>query len=276
MLAFDFHTHLFPTEIIHKRDAVSAKEKAFGLLYGNPKSKMIDETGLAEYMNRETVSGTVAMGFPFTDGGLVRLCNDYILDAAKRDNRIVPFIMVDRSNSMAALAEAERCLGRGARGVGELAYYETCFSDGERRVLDGLADLLEENSRPLVLHLNEQVGHEYPGKGKADFATVVAFVHDHPRLKVILAHMGGGICFYEFMPEIRKSFANVHYDLAAVPFLYSEEIYDFAARYIPSKVLFGSDFPLLSLKRYERHLKVLSEETRQMFLSENGRRLLGT
>ena len=120
----------------------------------------------------------------------------------------------------------------------------------ERKGLDALAGYMEQTGMVLLMHLNEPVGHRYPGKTEADFGEVAAFVEAHPALKIILAHLGGGICFYELMPEIRKAFSLVYYDLAAAPFLYSDDLYRFAAAFLPDKVLFGSDYPLLTLSRY--------------------------
>ena len=73
------------------------------------------------------------------------------------------------------------------------------------------------------------------------------------------------------MPEIKKAFARVYYDLAAVPLLYTKEVYGFVARYMPDKVLFGSDYPLLSYKRYGHDLDLLEEEGRQKLLHMNAR-----
>ena len=61
------------------------------------------------------------------------------------------------------------------------------------------------------------------------------------------------------MPEIRKAFSLVRYDLAASPFLYSDDLYRFAAAFLPDKVLFGSDYPLLALSRYKPRLDGLEE-----------------
>jgi hypothetical protein len=236
---------------------------------------MADRDGLAAYMEGEAIDAAVATCFPFRDGGLIRLANDYVLDAARTDRRIIPFIVVDRHDEQAALIEAERCLARGARGVGELAWYEGAFGEAERKGLEGLARYMEQTGMVFMMHLNEQVGHFYPGKTAADFGEVGRLVQGHPSLKVILAHLGGGICFYEFMPEIRKAFALVYYDLAAAPFLYSEALYRFAAEFLADKVLFGSDYPLLGLSRYRPRLDELGPEVREKFLSANGRRLFG-
>lgn len=275
MPVLDAHTHIFPPFVIKKREQIAATDKAFSTLYGSAGSRMIDANGLARYMETDGPDLAVAVGFPFEDPDLIRRCNDHLLEAAAQDKRIIPLVSFDYRNEDGALAEVERCLRLGARGVGEVAYYDTGFSENERRGLNGIAQQLEERKGVLMLHLNEQVGHRYPGKAFADFASVAGFVADHPSLPIILAHMGGGICFYEFMPEIRKAFSHVYYDLAAAPFLYSDELYAFAAAFLDTKVLFGSDYPLLPLARYMPPLGELGEPARNNILYENGRRLFG-
>lgn len=275
MPVFDAHTHLFSPELIEERELIASTEGGFRLLYGSGRARMADASALFSYMEDEGVDRVVAACFPFEDDGLIRAANDYVLDVAKRDERVLPFVTVGLRGGRSAVAEAERCFGLGARGVGELAYYGEGFGERQRTGLDGVARFMEQNGMVLMLHVNEQVGHDYPGKARIDFAQVVSLLQAHPDLKVILAHMGGGICFYEFMPEIRKAFSNVYYDLAATPFLYSPELYAFAARFLAGKVLFGSDYPLLTLARYKAGLESLDDGTRRKLLHDNGRRLFG-
>ncbi len=271
----DGHTHIFPPELIRLREKIAGDDKGFAAIYGDSRSRMADGDGLAAYMDREGVDRVVTGCFPFRDAALLRLANDYVLDMARRDRRIIPFILVDRDNEERALAEARRCFGLGAAGVGEIAWYDRPFGARERKSIGALLAYMEETGMVLLMHLNEPVGHRYPGKTEADFNEVAAFVEAYPALKIILAHLGGGICFYELMPEIRKAFSLVYYDLAAAPFLYSDDLYRFAEAFLPDKVLFGSDYPLLTLKRYMPRLDTLTDEVREKFLWGNGRRLFG-
>jgi uncharacterized protein len=275
MPVFDAHTHIFPPDIIDKRATIAKTDKGFSLIYGGGQAKMVDAEMLLRYLDDQGLDLATVVGFPFEDGGLIRQANDYLLEVARADKRILPLVGVDQKHEDNAISEAERCLKQGARGVGELAHYDTGFSDAERRNLDGLGAYLEGNGMILMLHLNEQIGHHYPGKMHVDFGAVARFVNDHPTLKIILAHMGGGICFYEFMPEIKKAFSSVYYDLAATPFLYSDELYAFAAQFLCSKVLFGSDYPLLSAARYKPQLDKLGDDARRRIMYENGRHLFG-
>ena len=68
----------------------------------------------------------------------------------------------------------------------------------------------------------------------------------YPDLKLILAHMGGGLPFYEMNPKYQGKFQNVCYDTAANPLLYHIRSFRSVISMIGSKrLLFGSDFPLL-------------------------------
>lgn len=275
MPVIDAHTHLFPADVIRMRDRIVASDLRFSLLYTNPKARMVDETALTRYMAGEQIDRAVITAFPFKDRGLITACNDYILDVARRDPKLIPFAMVDVEDETFALTEAERSFHTGARGIGELAFYESGFGEKERKGLDIIADYAQMNGLPLMIHVNEQVGHAYHGKTKMDFQELVTLVGTHPGLVTILSHLGGGICFYEFMPEIKKAFARVYYDLAAVPLLYTKEIYGFVTQCMPDKVLFGSDYPLLSYKRYARDMGLLEKEDRQKLLHLNARNLFG-
>ncbi|NWF56902.1 MAG: amidohydrolase family protein [Syntrophaceae bacterium] len=80
------------------------------------------------------------------------------------------------------------------------------------------------------------------------------------------------------MPEVARAAQRVYYDTAASPFLYRPQIYSLAARIVgPGRILWGSDFPLLSPKRYFRELAEagLSSRARDQVLGENARKLLG-
>ncbi len=79
------------------------------------------------------------------------------------------------------------------------------------------------------------------------------------------------------MPEISRAFANVMYDTAASPFLYRDAVYAAAAGILgSSKILFGSDYPLISPERYVRSIseQIQDEEAREEILFKNAVRLL--
>ncbi|MDR2017313.1 MAG: amidohydrolase family protein [Syntrophobacterales bacterium] len=271
----DAHTHIFPPEIIARRASIAAADEGFGKIYANPGAAMADHTSLLKYMEKEGVAVSVVCGFPFADKGLITLMNDYILDTARTYQNIIPLTAVNVRRKDGAAKEAERCLNLGAKGIGEVAVYEGGLGRDELKRLDEVARITEAKGGVLMLHINEQVGHHYDGKMPIDFVEVSKFIGNHRDLNIILAHMGGGLCFYEFMPEIRRAFSGVFYDMAAIPYIYSHEIYRFIDAFLPDKTLFGSDYPLLSLKRYEAGLDAMDREAKGSVLKRNAWRVFG-
>ncbi|HPP06970.1 MAG TPA: amidohydrolase family protein, partial [Syntrophorhabdaceae bacterium] len=139
-----------------------------------------------------------------------------------------------------------------------------------------VADIAEKAGLPVMIHVNEQIGHVYNGKTSVDFVALTDFIKRHPMQKIVLAHLGGGLCFYEFMPEIQAIFRNVYYDTAALPFIYSVEIYRYIETFLSKKVLFGTDYPLLGPRRYIKGIELMGEEAQEDILFMNARRLLGS
>jgi len=71
--------------------------------------------------------------------------------------------------------------------------------------------------------------------------------------------------------------ANVYYDTAASPFLYSKKIYAIAREIVGvEKIFFGTDFPLIPAQRYYNELEGsgLSKPDREKILGLNFSRLI--
>jgi len=97
-------------------------------------------------------------------------------------------------------------------------------------------------------------------------------------VKLICAHWGGGLPFYELMPEVRQACANVYYDSAASPFLYRPEVFSAVVRLVGSRrVLFATDYPLLRQKRVLDYLAESGLAGRELddILGNNAAQLLG-
>jgi predicted TIM-barrel fold metal-dependent hydrolase len=80
------------------------------------------------------------------------------------------------------------------------------------------------------------------------------------------------------MPEVAKALANVYFDTAASPFLYTPQIYKQVAQLVGAdKLLMGSDYPLLAQGRLVKEINgaELTAGDRALVLGENAQRLLG-
>jgi predicted TIM-barrel fold metal-dependent hydrolase len=277
MHIWDCHTHIMPPDLRAARERLCRDEPWFGLLYANPTARLAGAEDLALAMDAGGVATALTFGFAFRDAGRCRACNDYVLQAARdAPGRVVPFAVVNPADPRSACAEARRCLESGAAGIGEL------MPDGQRFALDdGVLDAVLEVARayhaPVLIHVNERLGHPYVGKGTQGPEEAYRLALRHPENVLIYAHWGGGLPFYELMPEVRAALHNVYYDTAASPLLYDDAIYRHAMAWAPSKVLFGSDYPLVAPARHLRRVRRAGLEPAGLaaLLSDNARALFG-
>jgi len=253
-MIIDVHIHLFPPEVVGKIDEYLKKDEFLAQICSSPRHRYASAEDLLVEMDKYNVEKAVISGFASRDPGLCRLMNDYIFEsAAANPGRFMPMAVLSPLDP-GMEKELIRCHEAGAIGVGEL------FPWGQQFDLEGpeagrLAALCSERGLPLLLHINEIVGHHYVGKGDVSIKEAAAFALKHPQLKIIYAHFGGGLLFYELMPELKEKLQNVFYDTAAGPFLYHKSIYRVAREIgILHKILFATDYPLLSYRRYLREL----------------------
>ncbi|MEW6184433.1 MAG: amidohydrolase family protein [Thermodesulfobacteriota bacterium] len=278
--AIDIHTHIFPPEICQERERFFPGEPAFELLYKDKKRSPLTTTdGLIEAMDRDGVQGSVCFGFPWRQPDLIRRSNDYVLEAMGRHpDRLRGFCCLNPELSD-AVQEGERCLKAGMKGLGEIAFYTSSDSSSFLDRLRPLVRLADQGKVPFLLHVNEPVGHPYPGKARQPFWDLYELIKTFPQTRFILAHWGGGLWWYLLLKrEVAGVLANTWFDTAASPFLYRPDIYSYALRIIgPEKILYGSDYPLLPLNRYlnEMDQAGLNADQKAAILSENSRKLLG-
>jgi predicted TIM-barrel fold metal-dependent hydrolase len=229
-------------------------------------------------MDAAGITRSVVTGFAFADPGLCATSNDYIIEAVRQyPDRFIGLAAVQPNVGDAAVYELERCLNTGLRGVGELLPDGQDFDPANRETMLPLATALQKYGAPLMIHTSEPVGHLYPGKGKTWPPTILGLATNFPELKIIAAHWGGGLPFYELMPEVRLALANLYYDTAATTYLYDFRVFRVAALAGGvSKILFASDYPLLKQERLIRRIRgeagLISEEL-DLILGQNAARL---
>lgn len=275
----DAHTHLFPPEFARDRARLAAVDPWFALTYGDGRARMATAEELIASLDTAGIDAAVVCGWPWRDLAVCRAHNDYLLDAARRfPGRIWTLAIAPPLAGAAALAEATRALDAGAVGVGELNADAQGFDFAAPETLTPLAALLTERTAPLLIHTSEPLGHRYPGKGTATPDRLIPFLQANPNLRVVMAHWGGGLPFYELMPEIATIARNVWYDSAASTYLYDFAIFARVAPIVgPGRILWGTDYPLLRHPPFLRHTRAagLDATTLAAVLGENARRVYG-
>jgi predicted TIM-barrel fold metal-dependent hydrolase len=247
----DFHTHIFSDEMRANRSDYLEQDSWFATLYADPKHRLASAEDVVASMDAAGVDRTVVMGFPWHKGSTCREHNDYIIDAVRRfPDKLIGFACIQPLDARDA-QELDRCLSAGLMGLGELGPDGQKFDIEDRWVLQASVEVLQHHKRPLLVHSSEPIGHTYAGKGQTFPWRLLKLAQNFPELQIVLAHWGGGLPFYELMPEVREATRNVYYDSAASTYLYSFDVFPVVAGLIGhERILWGTDYPLLSQAKF--------------------------
>jgi hypothetical protein len=289
----DAHVHYMPPALVADLEAFVTVEPFWGLMLASgPDRKSVQGWATAERMIADMdaagIAKVVLVGeYRRSHEGCVAR-NDQALAIIRRwPDRVIAFAMVQPQAGQVSLDELARCLDGGMRGVGELGPYGQGYRLDDPDFLR-LAEACIQHDIPLNLHTNEEVGGFYPGKAATPLRDVYRLAACYPELKLILAHWGGGLFFYELMPEVRRVLRNVSYDTAASPLQYAtSDIFEVALRCVDQrKLLYASDYPLRLYPRRQQEPDFrpflaeidaldLSADVRSDIMGGNVARLLG-
>ena len=278
-MIIDFHTHVFSPRVKKNRGKYIDSDPCFAILYSKKEAELATVDDLVASMDRDGVDISVILNIGWATHELCVESNDYILESiARYPQRLIGFCAIQPYSTEAAIAEIERCVKGGIRGIGELRPDVQMLDLNEGEIMEPLVDVIRENKLILLFHASEPVGHQYPGKGGVTPDILYPFIERFPDLTIVCAHWGGGLPFYALMPEVKQAMSNVYFDTAASPHLYSPQVYGQVVQLVgDDKILFGSDYPLLAQSRLLKEIDSLDlpQETKNLILAGNARRLLG-
>jgi predicted TIM-barrel fold metal-dependent hydrolase len=181
--------------------------------------------------------------------------NDRVLGwAGESDGRLVPFCRLDPSED--PLAECERCLAIGARGVKLHPRAQDFVFDGGE--MDEVFRLAERTRVPILIHA---------GRGLPPLAEgLVDLALRHPGAALILAH--GAICDQGILTTRLAEHPGVLYDISC---FFPLDVIELMARVPVERVVFASDPPyglpattLYMALRVARHAGLDEQATRGM------------
>lgn len=278
-MIIDFHTHVFPPQIKKNRRKYIEADPCFALLYSQKDSRLATADELIASMDKEGVDISVITNIGWTTHELCVETNDYILESiARYPNRLIGFGAVQPLSYEAAIAEIERCVSSGIKGIGELRPDVQLVDLSDSQVITPFMETIRKHQLVLLTHTSEPIGHKYPGKGSITPHLLYPLITTFPEVSIVCAHWGGGLPFYALMPEVKRAMKNVYFDTAASPLLYSPQIYRQVTQLVgDDRVLFGSDWPLLSPGRLLNEINSLNlpKETKDLILAGNAQKLLG-
>ena len=267
----DSHTHILPKFIDKNREKYFAIDATFKELFSNGE-KIVSVEELIDSMDRNKIDCSIVLGFGWNDIELARRSNEYIIEShAKYPSRIIPFCSVNPNWGDYAIDQILEYLPYGMAGIGELHPTSQQFELEDPKIASFWNTLIEYNL-PLLLHTSEPVGHIYPGKGDISLSKITDFISNNSQLEIICAHWGGGLIFYNLMPEISSTFTNIYFDTAASNYLYDDSIFSIASQLVnPEKIIFGSDYPVISQTKVLNSLvtKIENQNLKDNILGKN-------
>ena len=244
----DAHTHCFPIELIKNLNWPIKNNERNWLKIVSPYNKKSiqgwsSKDEMLNSMDNSNIEKSVLLGWYWESKKSCELHNNLMkewIDYAP--SRFIAFGSIYPPET--SITDLENLRKSGFKGIGELhptiqKYYHF------NKSWHNICEWCEDTKFPINIHVTEGLNINHSAYINTDFDIYLNLATKFPKLKLILAHWGGGIPFFELNSRIKKSLKNVYYDTAATPLLYEMKIFKNMINIIGSKkIIFGSDFPL--------------------------------
>jgi predicted TIM-barrel fold metal-dependent hydrolase len=247
---------------------------------GNDRAPTVEQ--IADYYRPRQMAAVVFTVDATTATGHQALSSEEVADrAAAHPDVLIPFGSVDPLAGEEAVRRARRLID--SHGVRGFKFHPSlqAFSPDDRSYYP-LYAVIEEAGLPAVFHTGQTgIGAGLPGgrgiKLRLSNPMLLDDVAaDFPGMQVILAHPS--VPWQDEAISIATHKANVYIDLSGwSPKYFPPQLVRAASSLLQDKVLFGTDYPLLTPERWLRDFELLEikPEVRPKILKHNAARLLG-
>ncbi len=281
LTAIDVHTHAEISDAGHCSlpDAfLGASAKYFGTAEGD-RAPTIDE--VAAYYRQRRMAAVIFTVDSESFTGHPPIPNEEVAaSAARHPDVLIPFASVDPARGTAAVAAARRLVGE--HGMRGFKFHPSiqAFHPNDRAVYP-LYEALEELGVPALFHSGQTgIGAGMPGGGgiRLKYSNPLVLddvAADFPGLTIIIAHPS--FPWQDEALAVATHKPNVFIDLSGwSPKYFPPQLVQYANSLLKHKVLFGSDFPLISPDRWLKDFSELpiKDEVRPMILRDNAIRAL--
>jgi predicted TIM-barrel fold metal-dependent hydrolase len=273
LIAIDTHVHMEPEE---DNRADAAAKKYFG-----ESGVGRDRKTLLEYYRSRKIGFVI---FPVDERltGKPQVSNDLVAEFAAANSDIcIGFASIDPTRGPEAVREARRLIATGSIKGLKLHPPLQQFSPNDP-VAYPLYEVFAEAKLPVLFHTGHSgIGTGMPGGGGIRLKygnpmNIDDVAVDFPDLPIILAHPSFpwqdeaiSVCLHKPM---------VYIDLSGwSPKYFSPTLIQYANTLLKNKVLFGSDYPLITPDRWIADFEkiAIKDEVRPLILKENAKKLFG-
>jgi uncharacterized protein len=274
LVAFDVHVHLESTDDRTATDAAAKK-------YFGDSGAARDGSALADYYRSRKIAFVIfAVDEKLT--GRKHVSNDEVIEFCEQNSDVaIPFASIDPHRGADGVREAKRLVAEGK--VRGLKLHPPVQKFVPNDVLAyPLYEVFAEARLPVIFHTGHSgLGTGMPGGGGVRLKyghpmPIDDVAVDFPTLPIIMAHPAFpwqdeaiSICLHK---------SNVYIDLSGwSPKYFSPILIQYANTLLRHKVLFGSDYPLLTPDRWLADFEKIAirDEVRPLILKGNALKLLG-
>jgi uncharacterized protein len=278
--AIDMHTHAEVSE--RGEHSLSADLDAAAGAYFKTEHRHPTLTEIAAYYRERRMAAVVFTVDAESATGHPPVPNEEVAEAARANpDVIIPFASVDPARGKAGAREMRRLVEEyGVRGF-KFHPNVQAFHPNDRRAYV-LYEVMEELEVPAVFHTGQTgIGAGAPGGGGirlkySNPMEVDDVAVDFPGLTIILAHPS--FPWQDEALAVATHKPKVYIDLSGwSPKYFPPQLVQYANTLLKDKVLFGSDYPMISPDRWLADFAKLpiKDEVRPKILKENAARLLG-
>jgi predicted TIM-barrel fold metal-dependent hydrolase len=278
LVAIDVHVHA-ERNTNEPQDPVTSEilEAAAAYFGGSPPQPTAQE--VAEHYRERKIAAVIFTVDDEAGMGRKRLGNDEVLEAAKANPDIlIPFASVDPHKGKLAVREARELIERGARGF-KFHPNTQAFWPSDREHY-ALYEVIQEAGLIALFHSGTTgIGAGMPGGGGVRLKysnpmCVDDVAADFPGLDIILAHPS--FPWQDEALAIAVHKPNVYIDLSGwSPKYFPPILVRYTNTLLKDKMLFGSDFPLITPDRWLADFARLpiKDEVRPLVLKQNAAHL---
>lgn len=280
LIAIDMHTHAEVSRQVPVDEIGKAFNEAAEKYFGTGPLPTIAET--LSYYREQKIGLVMFCVDSESETGRRRIPNEEIAEAAMQNSDImIAFASIDPHKGKMGLQEARRLLND--YRIGGFKFHPTAqgFFPNDPLAYP-LYELIAEHRLPAVFHSGHSgIGTGMPAGGgfRLKYSNPIHLddvAVDFPNMKIIIAHPSWpwqdealSVCLHK---------PNVYIDLSGwSPKYFPPQLVQYANTKLKDKMLFGSDFPMITPERWIKDFNRAGfrEEVKPLILKENAIRLLG-
>lgn len=280
--AIDIHTHAEEPCGCHADDGYDDLQRSMARYFRAPWSEPPTVPETAEHYRKQNVAAVIFPVDAERETGYRRYSNEEVAElASKNDDVLIPFASIDPAKGKVGAREARRLVRD--FGVQGFKFHPTMqgFYPNDRSAYP-LYEAIAEAGKPALFHTGQTgVGAGMRGGNGMrlkysnpmyidDVAT------DFPDMPIILAHPS--FPWQDEALAVATHKPNVYIDLSGwSPKYFPPILVRYANTLLKRKVLFGSDWPMITPERWLADFEgvEIKDEVRPLIMKENAAKLLG-